>query len=53
MKISLDGDKTIEYSDSEEGKKVFLLGLKNGNDDVAGPNKEYLDITWELFDSLL
>ena len=51
--ISSNGDKTIECSDSDERKTVFHMGLKHQNHDVAGPNKEYLDITWVLFQSLL
>lgn len=53
VNISLEGDKTIEYSNCGEGKKVFHIGVKNGRHDVARPNKEYLDITWSLFETLL
>lgn len=52
VQISSNGDKKIEYSGCDKGKKVFHIGVKNGNHDVAGPNKEYLDIAWDLFASL-
>ncbi|MCL0044265.1 dienelactone hydrolase family protein [Dehalococcoidia bacterium] len=52
VEMSSNGDKRIEYFDCVKGAKVFHIGVRDGTHDVAGPNKEYLDIAWGLFDNL-